>query len=164
MKQSMAFLATCLALLVMTVSAQAPQVPAERILSFDIHGINASMMPDAARRALLDAGYSEKGGGDDWGKVPVATFRKDDIQIGLSHRDGKILGITATRIARNDDFDYTRELARIRSHFGLGSDAAGCNDQDHGARCGLSDGVKKGARFMASLTTRMIHLQVGAPR
>ena len=144
---------------------QSPQRSTQEILGFEIEGINALMPADEARRVLLDAGFAEKGDGDLWGKTPAATFTKDDLQIGLGHRDGRIVGISATRIARGDDFDYSTELARIRAHFKLpdGEDNF-CLEQDHGTRCGLSDGQKKGARFLASLTTRMIHVQVGAPR
>ena len=152
-------------LAVVVAHGQSPQRPTQDILGFDIEGINALMSPDEARQVLLDAGFAEKGGGELWGKTPAATFTQDDLQVGLGHLDGRITGISATRIARADDFDFADELARIRAHFDLADgEGSGCLVQDHGTRCGLSDGQKKGARFLASLTNRMLHVQVSAPR
>ena len=165
MRCTMAGTLIVLVLALASAHAESPQPSTDDILTFDVHGINALMHPEDARQVLLDAGFAEKGDGELWGKRPAATFLKDDLQIGLGHREGRIVGISATRIAVGDDFDYSGDLARIRAHFNLAADDQGaCLEQDHGTRCGLSDGQKKGARFLASLTTRMIHVQVGAPR
>lgn len=139
------------------LSGQAVTRSLETIVTYPMEGVHAAMVPEDARQVLLDAGYIEKRGGEDWGKVPVATFDKDGVQIAISHRDGEILAVTETRIARVQNFDYSADLERIKSHFGLaGEDARACDEQPHGTRCAITDGQRLGAAFTASLTTRMI--------
>lgn len=144
------------------VTAQTPQHPAAQILSFDIQGINALMSPDTARNKLLQAGFREKGDGKNWGKVPNAVFIRDDIMVGITHLEGKIIAISETRISRGEPYDYSDELARIKLHFGIAADdQRTCIERDYGTRCGFGDSDKKGARFSASLTTQMMFIQAG---
>lgn len=144
-----------------TALAQSPEVSPAQILGFDIQGINASMGADQARSALLGAGFTEKGDGANWGKVPVATFTRDDITVSIAHYEGRIQRINDTRIATGELLDYQAELQRIVAHFGAAGDQ-GCNDQPHGARCGFRGAGGDGARFSASLTPQMIFIQVAS--
>ena len=45
-------------------NAQSPQRPTDKILSFEVQGISTRMAPERARDVLLQAGFTEKGGGD----------------------------------------------------------------------------------------------------
>ncbi len=144
--------------------AQSPERSTDQILSFEVQGINALMKPAVARRALLDAGYVEKGGGDDWGKVPTASFTKDDRTIAISHFEGVIYGLSDVRISTGEAYDYSDVLERIRQHFGVAAEDEACVERDYGTRCGFRDGDPKGARFIASLTTQMISVQFGKRR
>ena len=112
----------------------------------------------------MDAGYAEKRGGDDWGKVPTASFTKGDTTVAISHFEGVIYGLSEVRISTGEEFDYSGILGRIRQHFKIGADDQACVERDHGTRCGFGDGDPKGARFLASLTTQMISVQFGKRR
>ncbi len=144
--------------------AQSPQRPAEQILSFEIQGINALMSPEQARDVLLDAGFSAKRGGEDWGKVPTAEFSKDNVTVAISHFEGTIHGLTEFHAFTGELFDYSGILARIRAHFDIAAEDPACVERDYGTRCGFGDGEPKGARFIASLTTQQISIQYGKRR
>jgi len=144
--------------------AQSPERSTDQILSFEVQGINALMKPEAARQVLLDAGYVEKGGGDDWGKVPTASFTKGDRTVAISHYEGVIYGLSDVRISTEEEFDYSDILKRIRQHFDVAVEDEACVERDYGTRCGFRDGDPKGARFLASLTTQMISVQFGKRR
>ena len=151
-------------LLSMGANAQSPQRSTNEILSFEIHGINALMQPARARDVLLDAGFTEKGGGEDWGKVPTASFTRDNVTVAISHFDGTIHGLSEVHIFTGELFDYSQILARIKAHFDIGDDDPACVERDYGTRCGFGDGEAKGARFIASLTTQQISIQFGKRR
>jgi hypothetical protein len=145
--------------LAMPLSGQTVTRSLETIVSYPISGVHAAMSPEDARQMLLDAGFVEKGGGESWGKVPVATFDKDGVQVAVNHYEGDILTVAETRIARNEDLDYAADLDRIKSHFGLtGDDTRACTEEPHGARCVITDGERLGAAFTASLTTQIIFM------
>ena len=92
-----------------------------------------------------------------------SVITKDDRTVAISHYEGTIYGLSDVRISTGEPFDFSDELARIRQHFDIPDDDRACVVQDHGTRCGFGDGVRKGARFLASLTTQMISIQYGRP-
>ncbi|MDJ0699167.1 MAG: hypothetical protein QNJ07_04875 [Woeseiaceae bacterium] len=141
--------------------AQSSEQSTDRILGFEVQGIHALMKPEAARQVLLDDGYSEKGEGEDWGKVPTASFTKDNTTVAITHYEGVIYGLSEVRLSAGEELDYSGLLQRIRQHFGLAVDDQACVERDYGTRCGFRDGDPKGARFIASLTTQMISVQFG---
>ncbi len=141
--------------------AQSNEQPTDRILGFEVQGINALMGPEAARQVLLDAGYTEEGNGEDWGKVPTASFTKDKTTVAITHYEGVIYGLSEVRLSSGEELDFTGLLERIRQHFGLAADDQACVERDYGTRCGFRDADPKGARFIASLTTQMISVQFG---
>ena len=149
-------------LLSFDADAQSPQRSADLILSFEVQGISPQMALERAREVLLRAGFTEKSA-DRWGKVPTASFTKDDRTVAITHYEGTIYGLSDIRISSGEQFDFSDELARIREHFGIHGDDRACVVQDHGTRCGFGDGVRKGARFLATLTTQMITIQYGRP-
>ena len=122
------------------------------------------MSAEAARDILLAAGFAEKRGGDDWGKVPTASFTKGDTTVAISHFEGRIFGLSELRNFSGELFDYAPYLKRIREHFNIAKDDPACVVRDYGTRCGFGDGQPKGARFVASLTTQQISIQLGKPR
>lgn len=142
-------------------AAQSPEVPPEQIQSFRVQGIDGLMSADEARSGLLAAGFSEKGDGDDWGKVPTATFTRDNVTVAVTHQDGEIVRINETRMSRGEPLDFAGDLASIRSHFGKSADA-GCIERDYGTRCGFRGAGGSGARFSASLTTQMVFIQISS--
>ena len=145
-------------------AAQSPQRSEDQIFSFEIYGINGQMAPEAARDVLLGSGFTGDGGlGDDWGKVPTASFKKGDTTVAISHFEGRIYGLTELRIFTGESLDYAPYLARIREHFDIADDDPACVVRDYGTRCGFGDGQPKGARFLASLTTQQISIQLGKP-
>lgn len=144
--------------------AQSPQRPTNAILGFEIQGINALMEPERARAILLEAGFTEKGGGEDWGRVPTASFSRGNITIAISHFEGTIHGLTELHTFTGELMDFSEILARIRGHFDIGTDDPACIERDYGTRCAFGDGERKGARFVASLTTQQISIQFGKPR
>ena len=148
----------------MVAFAQSPQRATDTILSFEIQDINALMEPQRAREILLEAGFTEKGGGEDWGRVPTASFSKDNVTVAISHFDGKIYGLTELHTFTGELMDFSEILARIRGHFDIGTDDPACVERDYGTRCAFGDGERKGARFVASLTTQQISIQFGKPR
>ena len=150
-------------LLTNSAFAQSPQRSTNEILSFEIQGINALMVPERAREVLLDAGFTEKRS-DDWGKVPTADFSKDNITVAISHFEGTIYGLTEFHTFTGELFDYSGILARIKSHFDIGDEDPACVERDYGTRCAFGDGEPKGARFIASLTTQQISIQFGKRR
>ena len=141
--------------------AQSSEQSTDRILGFEVQGIHALMRPEAARQVLLDAGFAEKGDGEDWGKVPTASFTKDRTTVAITHYEGVIYGLSEVRLSTGEALDFTGLLERIRQHFGLAADDQACVERDYGTRCGFRDGDPKGARFIASLTTQMISVQFG---
>ena len=141
--------------------AQSPQLPADTILGYEIQGITGLMTPDDARSALLNAGFSEKRDGEDWGKVPTATFTRDEVTVALTHLDGEIIRINETRLSRGESLDYADDVERIRAHFGKSAEA-GCVEQDYGTRCGFRGAGGSAARFSASLTPQMIFIQLSS--
>lgn len=144
-------------------NAQSPQRSADLIKSFEVQGISIAMEPERARQILLDAGFAEKRGGDTWGQVPTASFTKDNLTVAITHIDGTIYSLSEVRISTGEQFDFSDVLARIREHFNIPEDDPACVVRDYGTRCGFGDGVPKGARFLASLTTQMISIQYGSP-
>ena len=150
--------------LAMVALAQSPQRATEAILGFEIQGINALMDPQQAREVLLEAGFTEKGGGADWGKVPTASFSKDNVTVAISHFEGTIYGLTELHTFTGELMDFSGILARIRQHFDIGTDDPACVERDYGTRCAFGDGEQKGARFVASLTTQQISIQFGKRR
>ena len=146
-------------------TAQSPQRSEDQIFSFEIHGINGAMTPEAARDVLLGAGFTgDRGSADDWGKVPTANFKKGDTTVAISHFEGRIYGLTELRTFTGELLDYTPYLERIREHFEIADDDPACVVRDYGTRCGIGDGQPKGARFIASLTEQMISIQLGKSR
>ncbi len=151
-------------LLSVVAFAQSPQRATDAILSFEIQGINALMEPQRARDILLEAGFTEKGGGEDWGRVPTASFSKDNVTVAISHFEGTITGLTELHSFTGELMDFSGILARIKEHFDIGTDDPACVERDYGTRCAFGDGEKKGARFVASLTTQQISIQFGKRR
>ena len=162
--KNIAWVAAITSLLALDAIADSPRRPTDLIMSFEIRGINAQMDPERARAVLLETGFTEKGGGDSWGKVPTATFTKDNLMVSISHFEGEITGLSEFRTFTGDLFDYSQDLARIRAHFDIAANDPACVEKDYGARCGFSDGDPKGARFIASLTEQMISVQLGKSR
>ena len=150
---------TILLLLAPDAAAQQSTQASTRILGYEIQGINSLMTAEEARAALLGSGFSEKDG-ESWGKVPTASFNRDDSSVAITHRESVILRIVETRIARAESLDYSADLERIQQHFSANDDAgSGCVVLDYGARCGFRDADPNGARFNASLAPEMIFIQ-----
>lgn len=145
-------------------TAQVAERPLDVLFSFPVQGLTVSMDPDAARSALLSAGFAEKGGGDLWGVHPTGSFSKDRIEVSITHYEGRILALAEVRLAEQGQvLDYGPDVERIRTHFSLtGADAEACReDPALGTRCVIRDGRPPTGTLVATLTGQMISIQVG---